>query len=368
MSMPSLTIGRFTVRVPVIQGGMGVRVSLAGLAASVAEAGGIGVISAAGIGLLEPDVKKNFVEANSRALGKEIRLAKSKSSGVIGVNIMGVLTNYEQLVDVSLTEGVDIIFSGAGLPLDLPGQLLAARERDKADYTTALVPIISSARAATVIAKKWMLKYGYTPDAFVVEGPMAGGHLGFKPEQLTDADYSLEKVLAETLEGLKPFAERAGKPIPVIGAGGIYSGEDIHRMFSLGAAGVQMGTRFVATRECEADAAFKQSYLDSTEEDIVIINSPVGLPGRALKNAFIERFQERKNAFGCIFHCMKTCTPAKSPYCIADALFSAVQGKLEKGFAFCGANVARIKELMSVEELVRLLKTEFEQCAPVVSS
>ncbi|MDL2313446.1 nitronate monooxygenase family protein [Desulfovibrio sp. OttesenSCG-928-C14] len=362
MKMPSLTIGRHTALMPVIQGGMGVRVSLSGLAAAVANAGGIGVISSSGIGLLEPDAKRNYIEANIRALSREIRTARANSSGPIGVNIMGVLGNYASMVETSIEEDADLIFSGAGLPLDLPAYRLKASEARGIEVGTALVPIVSSARAARIIAKKWLSRYSCLPDAFVVEGPLAGGHLGFKPEELNNPEMRLENIVAEVLEAVKEFEDKAGRPIPVVGGGGLHSGADICRLIRLGASGVQMGTRFVATTECDASPSFKASYINSSPEDVVIIKSPVGLPGRALKNSFIENFESQKPPFKCIFHCITTCFADKSPYCIAGALLNAVQGQLEKGFAFCGAQVAKIKEVVSVAELMESLRKEFELC------
>lgn len=362
MPFPSLSLGDLTARIPVIQGGMGVGISLSRLAAAVASQGGIGVIAAAMIGMREPDVAENPIEANCRALKTEIAKARALSSGIIGVNIMVALTTFTQMARAAIESKVDVIFSGAGLPLELPRQLRELCEEKKQEFRTKLVPIISSGRAAKIIAKKWLSRFSYLPDAFVVEGPKAGGHLGFKPEQINDSNHALEVIVPEVLEAVKPLEDKYGKNVPVIAAGGIYSGQDIHRFLKMGASGVQMGTRFVATHECDADIRFKESYLKATRDDITIISSPVGMPGRALQNDFIAKSREGlKKPFKCIFHCVSTCQQEKTPYCIAQALISAMRGNLKGGFAFCGENVYRVNEIISVAELIQKLEAEYEQ-------
>ena len=358
MDFPTLKIKDLVARVPIIQGGMGVRISLSGLASSVANQGGIGVISAAMIGVNEPDVAKNPVQAHIRALKQEISKAREMTSGILGVNIMVALTNFTDMVKTSIQEGIDIIFSGAGLPFDLPKYLTE-------DSKTKLVPIISSARAAKIICKKWLSKFDYLPDGFVVEGPLAGGHLGFKPEQLDDPAFKLENLVKEVVETVKPFEQDRGESIPIIAAGGIYNGEDICRFMKMGASGVQLGTRFVATHECDASINFKQAFIDSKEEDIMVIKSPVGMPGRALRNEFLSDVEEgKRKPFKCPYHCIVTCDYTKSPYCIASALNFAQKGKLDKGFAFAGQTAYRIKELTSVKELIDELRNEYvEACA-----
>ncbi|MDD2966955.1 MAG: nitronate monooxygenase [Desulfovibrionaceae bacterium] len=361
MSFPSLQIGDLTARIPVVQGGMGVGISLSGLASAVAEQGGIGVIAGAMIGMREPDVAKNPLEANLRALRHEIQKAKEKTSGIIGVNIMVALTTFREMVRTSIENKADIIFSGAGLPLDMPKHLLDLCEQKKEEFRTKLVPIVSSARAANIIAKKWLSRYGYLPDAFVVEGPKAGGHLGFKPEDITDPQHSLEILIPEVVQAAHALEDKAGRAVPVIAAGGVYTGEDIQKFLALGASGVQMGTRFVATHECDADERFKQSYINAREQDVTIIKSPVGMPGRALYNDFVQASRDGlKKPFKCIFHCVSTCEQEKTPYCIAAALINAMKGNLEKGFAFCGANVAKVDKIISVHELMQSLQQEFD--------
>ncbi|WP_291319511.1 nitronate monooxygenase [Desulfonatronospira sp.] len=358
MDFPELRIKDLVAKVPIIQGGMGVGISLSRLSSAVANQGGIGVISAAMIGMNEPDIAKNPEEANIRALKKEIRKAREMTSGILGVNIMVALNNFAQLVKTSIKEGADIIFAGAGLPFDLP-------QYQTPESRTKLVPIVSSARAARIMCKKWLSRFDYLPDGFVVEGPLAGGHLGFKEEQLNLPEYKLENLVREVLEEVRPFEEEHSQTIPVVAAGGIYSGEDICRFLRLGASGVQLGTRFVATHECDADIAFKQSFIDCTEEDLMIIKSPVGMPGRAMRNQFLEDVEQGgKKPFKCVYQCIVTCDYQNSPYCIASALANAKKGKLHRGFAFAGQTAHRIKELTSVEELIGSLRREYvEACS-----
>lgn len=352
--MKSLIIGNLTAKLPIIQGGMGIGVSLSGLASAVANQGGIGVIAVPGIGMFESDFRGNYLEANIRALRSEIRKAREMTKGILGVNIMVALTNFSDMVKIAVEEGIDIIFSGAGLPLNLPQLIENSR--------TKIVPIVSSARAAALIARRWIEKYDYVPDAIVVEGPRAGGHLGFKQEQIDNPDFKLEKILVEVVSEMKVIAEKYKKIIPVIAGGGIYTGEDIHRFIDLGASGVQMGTRFVTTDECDASPEFKKAYLDCKEEDIEIIKSPVGLPGRAIRNKFIDDVKAgMKKPFQCPYHCISTCDKAKSPYCICIALMSAQKGNMKHGFAFCGANAYRSTEIVSVKELTDALVNEYNE-------
>ncbi len=352
--LKALRIGDLTARIPIIQGGMGVGISMSGLAAAVANQGGIGVIATAGIGMNEPDFYRNFAEANMRALREEIRKARAATSGILGVNIMVALTNFADMVKTAIEEGIDVVFSGAGLPLNLPKFKLP-------ESNTKLVPIVSSGRAAAMLCKRWLEKFDYLPDALVVEGPRAGGHLGFKEEQLDDPDFALEKLVPEVIDAVKPFVEASGKAIPVIAAGGIFTGADILKFIKLGADGVQMGTRFVATEECDASLDFKQSYVNAREEDMMIIHSPVGLPGRAIRNTFIEAMNRgEKEPFRCPYHCIITCDYQKSPYCIALALMNAKKGNLAHGFPFAGANAYRVEKIIPVKELMDTLVREYQ--------
>lgn len=369
MAFPSLQIGHLTAPVPIIQGGMGVGISLSRLASAVANEGGIGVVAGAMIGMKEPDVAQHPIEANNRALRQEIDKAHEATNGIIGVNIMVALTTFAQLVQTSIEAKADIIFSGAGLPLELPKILFDTCERKKEEFKTCLVPIVSSARAASVITRKWLQRFDYLPDAFVVEGPKAGGHLGFSHENLTDPGHSLEQIVPQVVETMKAFEDKKGRRIPIIAAGGVYTGADIKQFLDLGAAGVQIGTRFVATHECDADERFKQAYVNAKEEDITIIKSPVGMPGRALFNNFIDSMRDgNRKPFKCVFKCVSTCDHEKTPYCIAAALINAMKGNLERGFAFCGSNVFRINSIVSVHELIASLQKEFDESAATVKA
>jgi len=359
--IPKLRIGNLEAKVPIIQGGMGVGISLSGLASAVANAGGIGVIAAAGIGMLEPDYVKNFREANKRALRKEIRRAREMTDGIIGVNIMLALSDFDELVLTAVEEGADLLLLGAGLLLKLPGTLSIDMFREKG---TKVVPIVSSARAAKIIFQSWAKKYNHLPDAVVVEGPKAGGHLGFKKEQIDDPRYSLEKILPEVVSIVKSYEEQFAKKIPVIAAGGIFTGADIYKFMQLGAGGVQMATRFVATEECDASIKFKESYLKSKKEDIVIIDSPVGMPGRAIRDAFLDDVSRGiKKPFKCPWKCLKACDFRYAPYCINLALTNAKKGILEDGFVFAGANAYRVNEITTVEKLINVLLTEYIDAA-----
>jgi nitronate monooxygenase len=267
---------------------------------------------------------------------------------------MVALSNFADMTRTAIEEGVDIIFSGAGIPLKLP-QLLNGNKKTK------LVPIVSSRRAAGIISRRWSEKYNCLPDAIVVEGPMAGGHLGFKPEQINDPEYSLEKLVPEVIKEVKPFEEKYNRPVPVIAAGGIYTGEDICKFIQLGASGVQMATRFVTTYECDAALEFKQAYINSKKEDLAIIKSPVGMPGRVIRNEFIDDVnREKKKPYSCPYHCITTCDYKNSPYCIALALMNARKGNLKHGFVFAGENAYRAKEVISVKELIGSLLEEYE--------
>lgn len=352
--MRELKIGSLTIPIPIIQGGMGVGISMSGLAIAVANEGGIGVISAAGLGLVHRNPALDFVEANVEGLKQEIRKARAKTKGIIGVNVMVAMSNFAELVRTAIAEKADIIFSGAGLPLQLP-------EFNKPDSMTKLVPIVSSARAAKIICEKWKSVFNYLPDAFVVEGPKAGGHLGFKNENINNVDYSLEHLVPEVVREVKVFEEKYQKEIPVIAAGGIYTGEDIYNIMQKGAKGVQLGTRFVTTLECDASDKFKQSYIDAAEHDMEIIKSPVGMPGRAISNDFINKVNQGfKKPVKCPYHCIKTCDVSTTPYCIMAALFNAYKGNMKSGYAFAGSNAFLAEKISTVKEVFTELISEFK--------
>ena len=355
--MKPLKIGNLCASVPVVQGGMGVGISLSGLASAVASEGGIGVISSAGLGAIYNDRSKDYREASILGLKEELRKAREATRGIIGVNVMVAMSNFADMVRTAIAEKADIIFSGAGLPLSLPSFLPEGAR-------TKLAPIVSSARAAALLCRKWFEEYRYVPDAIVVEGPKAGGHLGYKREQIDDSHYSLETLVPEIVAEVSKFGAEHDCHIPVIAGGGIYTGEDIYRTMELGAEGVQMGTRFVTTEECDADPAFKQSYIDARREDIEIIESPVGMPGRAIRSSFLERVKAGlKRPKACPFDCIRTCDVTHSPYCIMLALYNAFKGKLQNGYAFCGANAWRAEKIQTVRELMSSLSAEYDSFA-----
>ncbi len=355
--MKTLRIGNLEARLPVIQGGMGVAVSLSGLASAVAEEGGIGIISSASIGMLMPDFSKDLKEANMKALRQEIRKARTMTDGIIGVNIMMALTDYENHMVVAIEEGVDLIISGAGLPLRMPDILL----KDKhGENKTKFLPIVSSARAARLIFKYWSDHYGVIPDAVVVEGPLAGGHLGFKKAQIDNQDYSLEETVPQVVDVVKDFGIQYDRNIPVIAAGGVYSGDDMYHMMQLGASAVQIATRLVPTYECDASEEFKEAYVNSKKEDLMIIDSPVGLPGRAIRNQFLEDVSNgKKHPISCPWQCLRGCDYKTAPYCISLALINAAKGNLKNGFVFAGSNAYRTTKIQSVKEVLDQLTKEY---------
>lgn len=352
--MRNLKIGGINIAVPVIQGGMGVGISMSKLAVAVANQGGVGVISAAGLGLVHRNPALSYLEANMEGLRIELQKARERTRGVIGVNIMVAMTNFADLVRTAVSEKADIIFSGAGLPLDLPSFL-------KPESLTKLVPIVSSGRAAKIICEKWKSMHNYLPDAFVVEGPKAGGHLGFKKGKLDDANNSLEELVSDVVKEVSFYEEKYQKEIPVIAAGGIYTGQDIYNIMQKGARGVQLGTRFVTTHECDASPEFKQAYIDASEDDMEIIQSPVGMPGRAVKNNFIDKVKlGLKMPIKCPFHCIKTCDVSSSPYCIITALYNAYKGNMKSGYAFAGSNAYLATKITSVKEVFNELIADFQ--------
>ncbi len=355
---PPLKIGNLTVPIPIIQGGMGIAVSMSGLASAVAKEGGVGVISSAMIGMTEPDFYKTPQESTFRALEKHIKIAKNNvPNGIIGVNIMVALENYDKQVEVTVKAGADLIISGAGLPLKLPAYIAE-------DSDIKLLPIISSPRAAKIICKRWHELYKRYPDAIVVEGPEAGGHLGFKAEELETTENKLENLIPEVIKAVAEFKPDNQEKIPVIAAGGIYSGLDMYNIMKLGADGVQMATRFVATHECDASDKFKQAYINAQKEDVEIVISPVGMPGRALRNVFIENVKKGdKRPRFCTNKCLKTCDYKTTKYCISNALINAQRGNLDAGLIFCGSNVWKVDKIISVHDLIQTILEEYNEAA-----
>ena len=351
-----LQIGELTVKKPILQGGMGIGISLGNLAGAVAANGGVGIISAAQTGFREPDFDSNTVEANVRAMHSEYQKARKKApNGVIGFNIMVAMQHYERYVKEAIAAGADLIVSGAGLPMDLPA--IAGRTR------TALAPIVSSERSARLILKYWEKKYQRLPDLVVIEGPLAGGHLGFSREQLAEYVQEKKKSFYEEAEkiiaAVKEYAEKAQRYIPVALAGGIENREQAERAFELGADAIQVATRFVTTEECDADIRYKQAYIQAEEKDIVITKSPVGMPGRAILNPFLKKVQAGEQIRPKKCHgCLKKCKPAEIPYCITDALIHAANGEVDEALLFCGANAWKAQKIETVSEVIQELLPE----------
>jgi len=356
--LKSLVIGDLVAKYPIIQGGMGVGISLSSLAGAVAKAGGIGLISTAQVGFRDPDFLKAPLEANLRAIGSEFEKArKIAPEGIIGFNIMVATKNYALYVKEAVKAGADIIISGAGLPVNLPELVKGAK--------TKIAPIVSTAKSAMVICKMWDRKYQKVPDLVVIEGPLAGGHLGFTPEQLTGygadtqdvpATYQqpeYDREICEIIKIVKGYEEKYGRHIPIVVAGGIYTHEDVEHAIELGADGVQVGTRFVTTEECDAPTVYKQAYIDARKEDIVITKSPVGMPGRAIKNVFLDLVREQRQKVEHCYLCLEKCNPATTPYCITKALSNAAEGDLDHALLFCGSNAYRANRIETVDAVMK---------------
>lgn len=372
IGLKPLKIGNLVAKHPVIQGGMGVGVSLSSLAGAVAKAGGIGIISTAQIGFKDQDFGKNPMAANLRAIHSELKKARDKApQGILGFNIMVATKEYASYVKEAVKAGADVIISGAGLPIDMPKFVAEAEIEnggsEKKERRTMIAPIVSSVKSALVICRMWDRKYHTAPDFVVVEGPCAGGHLGFSREQLTelgaDTDHVAEtfneaaydKEIRGIIETVKSFAEKYKKHIPVITAGGIFDHKDVLHQFALGAEGIQAATRFVTTEECDADIAYKEAYINAKEEDIVIVKSPVGMPGRAIKNKFLERVAQGPVKVERCFRCLEHCNPAETPYCITKALINAAEGKIDEALLFCGSNAYRCEKIETVPEVMAAL-------------
>lgn len=363
-SLKPLVIGDLVVEKPIVQGGMGVGISLSSLAGAVAKAGGVGIISTAQIGFREPDFPENPLEANLRAIGKELKKAREIApNGVIGFNIMVATRGYELYVREAVKAGADIIISGAGLPISLPEYTAGSK--------TKIAPIVSPSKSAVVICKMWDRKYHTAPDMVVIEGPLAGGHLGFTKEQLHELGADTEDVehtykqsefdeeIRKTIQVVREYEEKYQKKIPIVTAGGIYSHEDVMRQFDeLGVDGVQVATRFVTTEECDAPMAYKQAYINAKMEDIVITQSPVGMPGRAIKNTFMKDVGVVPFKLEHCYKCLEKCDPKKIPYCITKALVNAAVGNVDDALLFCGANAYRAEKMETVPEVMKDLLGE----------
>lgn len=348
--MKNLKIGEKLTRIPLIQGGMGVGISLGRLAGAVAKEGGIGIISTAQIGYREPDFDKDPAGANLRAIESEMNKARTISpDGIIGYNVMTALKEHAAHIKAAVKAGADIIISGAGLPTDLPA-LTAGSD-------TKIAPIVSTDKSANVILKYWDRKYRRTADLVVIEGPQAGGHLGFRKEELSE--YTPEtygEEIQRIIRTVKKYGEKYGVEIPVVVAGGIYDSTDVKRVMDLGADGVQVATRFVTTEECDADIRYKEAYIHASAKDIAIVKSPVGMPGRAIINPLMRRVADGEQIPHSPCHrCLAKCSPADIPYCITDGLINAVKGNIEEGLLFCGAKAWKAHKIDTVREAVQEL-------------
>lgn len=355
MKLQPLEIGNLKAKVPIIQGGMGVGISRSGLASAVASSGGIGIISSVQIGFDESDFEVNTNEANIRALKKHILRSKELSpKGIMGVNIMVATSNYNEAVKTAAESGTDIIVSGAGLPVDLPGIVGKAK--------TKIAPIVSSGKAAKIICKMWDRKYKRIPDLVVIEGPEAGGHLGYSLEDLKNLeDINLKDIIKDVMTELKPYEVKYNTKIPIVCGGGIYTAADVVSYMKTGINGVQMATRFIATEECDADIRYKEFFINSNKEDIKIVMSPVGMPGRAFNNAFVRRVSEHKESISKCYNCLKPCNFKDTPYCISKALINAVKGDVDNGLIFTGSNGYRIKEIVKVKDIIDEIVEGYEK-------
>lgn len=344
--LKELKIGNLIAKKPIIQGGMGIGVSLSSLAGAVAKNGGIGVISAAQIGYREPDFAKDPLAANLRALKKEIQRARELAGhGIIGVNIMVAMKNYADYVKCCVDNAVDLIISGAGLPTELP-KLVEGSD-------VKIAPIVSPPKAAKTLLKLWDKRHKRAADMVIIEGPEAGGHLGFTAEDVEKyKEEGYDKEILEIIEIVKEYEIKYEKEIPVIFAGGVYDKKDIQHYMDLGCSGVQMATRFVATEECDVDLKFKEAYVNARPEDVVLTLSPVGMPGRAINNRMLERTKLEKLTPSACYQCLSDCDIPNIPYCITSALVSAAQGDIDKALLFCGTNVGRIDRIVTVKELM----------------
>lgn len=345
----------------IIQGGMGVGVSLSELAGNVAKMGCMGVISSVNIGYKEEDFLTNPVEANLRALAKHIKRAKeiAGGNGLVAVNIMVAVSHYDETVKCAVEAGADAIISGAGLPLNLAELVKGSN--------TLYAPIVSSGKAAMLLCKNYSRKYQSIPDFIVIEGYKAGGHLGFKANDLEKGTCQENlKILEDVKKAIEPFENEFKRKINIFLGGGIFTGSDIAEAINNGADGVQIGTRFIATNECDASEVFKKVIVEAKEEDIRIIKSPVGMPARAVFTPMLQGLEEGKTLYAerCN-NCLTACPKGdKVPYCISRALIAAVTGNKEEGLFFCGENAARVDKIVSVKELVEELVNECNAALP----
>ncbi len=357
--MEAINIGNLEIKIPIIQGGMGVGISLSRLASAVANEGGVGTISAVGIGMLEPGYQNHFRASNKIALRKEIRKARKKTKGVLAVNIMLAVSDFDDLLKIALEEEIDIVFISAGLPLHKPRDI---SEEILYHSKTKFVPKVSSAKAARLIFEYWFNKYKRVPDALVIEGPESGGHQGFKMHELKNKSVHLGELIQQSKKIIDHYEQKTGNNIPIIAAGGIYTGYDIFEAIRRGASAVKMGSRFVTSFECDASPVFKNNFLNRKKEDMVLIKSPVGLPARVIRNSFVDEIIAGKaKPVNCPWKCLKTCNYKNVQFCIAEALFNSAQGKLKHGFSFASTKIHQATKICSIPEIFNKLIHEYNQ-------
>ncbi len=349
--MAPVTIRGKVLEVPVIQGGMGVGISLSSLAGSVMKEGAMGTISAAHPGYRKPNFRQNPLLANCEALAEECAQARalSQGKGLLAINVMAAAREYEAIVRCAAKAKPDVIVSGAGLPLDLPKYV--------EDPEIALAVIVSSKKAAELICKAWSVRHHRLPDFIVVEGSEAGGHLGFSKDQMAaHSAQSLAEIVTEVVQVTHHYAELFETTIPVFAGGGIFDHADVMEILAAGASGVQLGTRFIPTVECDAADAFKQMIIASKQSDIELVHSPAGFPGRALVNPFVKRVRERGNVSvpNCL-KCLTPCNPLDTPYCISEALIQSAKGNVDYGLVFVGSNAYRITHMTTVHDVIEQL-------------
>ena len=345
MGLRPLKINGKTVDFPIIQGGMGIRISLSKLANACINSGIIATISAAQVGFLNKNFRKDPLGENKIELKKEIeKIREVNPNGILGVNLMHAINHFDEYARFLATQDIDFIVSGAGLPLDLPEYIKDSKVKGAF--------IVSSARAAKILLRSWDRRYNYMPEFVVCEGPLAGGHLGFSKEDMESGNVmSLEDIVEETKEIVKVYEEKYGITIPIIAGGGVHDGKDMAKMLNVGADGVQISTRFIASHECDASLEYKMMIVNSKESDIVRVSSPAGLPGRAIKNFLTEKLKKENLKVNYCVDCLKTCKKVGIPYCITEQLGNSSAGDVN-GLIFTGAKAYLIDKLDYVENIV----------------
>ena len=348
--MLPLKIGNLEVPMPVIQAGMGVQVAKADLAAAVARAGGIGCISSVGLGTIEAS-QNDYTADSKKNLITQIRKAKELApEGILGVNVMVALSNYDSVVQTCVEEKVDVIISGAGLPIPLPGLTKGSGIK--------LIPVVSSGRAMKVVLKSWHRRYQVIPDAVIIEGPLCGGHMGFSREQVIHPELMpIQQILREVKIELAPFEAEYGRKVPILGAENVVDANDVIEKINMGFDGVHVGTKFICTEESGLDIKSKEVYVNAKAEDVVVLRSPLGLPVKVLRTPLVEKLlNDEKIPFGCPFRCLRACEASEAKFCIADALLNTLYGDTENGLFMVGSGIGRVNDIIPAEEFFEPLK------------